>query len=138
MAGVAVSASCLRGSSSGCLPTFPCGRSIQTRASWLIAIPRRGVMSAGDTGAGPLPAHSPREEDESMAPLSRLRPTRVLVVGVVLGLAALAGVLATRGSAVPPGPTFAPPVYVDQTLAGGEPEGFADSKHGTIIYTAHA
>ena len=72
-----------------------------------------------------------------MAPLSRLRPTRVLVVGVVLGLAALAGVLATRGSAVPPGPTFAPPVYVDQTLAGGEPEVFADSKHGTIIYTAH-
>src|SRR5207245_3524269 len=88
-------------------------------------------------GAGPLPAHSPREEDESMAPLSRLRPTRVLVVGVVLGLATLAGVLATRGSAVTPGPTFAPPVYVDQQLAGGEPEVFADSKHGTLIYTAH-
>src|SRR5438309_9028096 len=72
-----------------------------------------------------------------MAPLSRLRPTRVLVVGVVLGLAALAGVLATRGSAIPPGPTFAPPVYVDQDLAGGEPEVFADTQHGTLIYTSH-
>src|SRR5438876_9158136 len=72
-----------------------------------------------------------------MAPLSRLRPTRVLVVGVVLGLAALAGVLATQGSAVPPGPTFAPPVYVDQDLAGGEPEVFADTLHGTLIYTSH-
>src|SRR6059058_6265457 len=72
-----------------------------------------------------------------MAPLSRLRRTRVLAVSVVLGLAALAGVLATRGSAVPPGPTFAPPVYVDQQLAGGEPEVFADPLHGTLIYTAH-
>src|SRR4051794_26058186 len=72
-----------------------------------------------------------------MEPLSRLRRIRVLAVGVVLGLAALAGVLATRGSAVPPGPTFAPPVYVDQDLAGGEPEVFADTQHGTLIYTSH-
>src|SRR5436309_6276222 len=72
-----------------------------------------------------------------MAPLSRLRRTRVLAVSVVLGLAALAGVLATRVSAVPTGPTFAPPVYVDQQLAGGEPEVFADTKHGTLIYTAY-
>src|SRR5213079_3445626 len=34
-------------------------------------------------------------------------------------------------------PTFAPPVYVDQQLAGGEPEVFTDAKHGTLIYTAH-
>src|SRR6058998_3436879 len=72
-----------------------------------------------------------------MEPLSRLRRIRVLAVGVVLGLAALAGVLAARGSAVTPGPTFAPPVYVDQDLAGGEPEVFADAQHGTLIYTAH-
>src|SRR5213592_3172730 len=73
-----------------------------------------------------------------MAPLSRLRRTRVLAAGVVLAAAAtLAGVLATRGSAVAKGPTFAPPVYVDQDLAGGEPEVFADAKHGTLIYTSH-
>src|SRR2546429_4106527 len=72
-----------------------------------------------------------------MEPLSRLRRVRVLAVGVVLGLATLAGVPATRGSAVAKGPTFAPPVYVDQQLAGGEPEVFADAKHGTLIYTAH-
>src|SRR5436309_15696363 len=72
-----------------------------------------------------------------MEPLSRLRRIRVLAVGVVLGLATLAGVLATRGSAVTPGPTFAPPVYVDQQPAGREPEVFADPKHGTLIYTAH-
>src|SRR5438034_3826376 len=72
-----------------------------------------------------------------MEPLSRLRRVPVLAVGVVLGLATLAGVLATRGSAVAKGPTFAPPVYVDQDLAGGEPEIFADTMHGTLIYTAH-
>src|SRR5438067_10404795 len=72
-----------------------------------------------------------------MEPLSRLRRVRVLAVGVVLGLAALARVFATRGSAVRPGPTCAPPVCVDQQLAGGEPEVFADAKHGTLIYTAH-
>jgi hypothetical protein len=72
-----------------------------------------------------------------MEPLSRLRRIRVLAVGVVLGLATLAAVLATRGSAGTTGPTFAPPVYVDQQLAGGEPEVFADTKHGTLIYTSH-
>src|SRR6266536_2155064 len=34
-------------------------------------------------------------------------------------------------------PTFAPPVYVDQELAGGEPEVFADTLHGTLVYSAH-
>jgi hypothetical protein len=32
---------------------------------------------------------------------------------------------------------FGPPVYVDQQLAGGEPEVFADTLHGRLIYTAH-
>src|SRR5438876_832697 len=72
-----------------------------------------------------------------LEPLSRLRRGRAMAGGVVLGLATLAGVLATRGSAVAKGPTFAPPVYVDQDLAGGEPEIFADTMHGTLIYTAH-
>src|SRR5207247_10326541 len=72
-----------------------------------------------------------------MEPPSGWRRVRVLAVGVVLGLATLAGVLATRGSAVAKRPTFAPPVYVDQDLAGGEPEIFADTMHGTLIYTSH-
>ena len=59
------------------------------------------------------------------------------LVVVLLGVSALAGVLATRGAAGPSGPTFAPPAYVDQQLAGGEPEVFADSLHGTFIYTSH-
>ncbi len=32
---------------------------------------------------------------------------------------------------------FAPPQYVDQQLAGGEPEILADTLHGTLVYTAH-
>src|SRR3954467_5083574 len=34
-------------------------------------------------------------------------------------------------------PRFAAPVYVDQQLAGGEPEVFADVLHGRLIYTSH-
>ena len=46
---------------------------------------------------------------------------------VVLPVAAvLAGYLTGGSSARTPGPSFAPPVYVDQQLAGGEPEVFAD------------
>jgi hypothetical protein len=33
--------------------------------------------------------------------------------------------------------TFGPPVYVDQTLAGGEPTIFADALHGRLVYTSH-
>src|SRR5437667_10476137 len=69
---------------------------------------------------------------------SRIWLTRALVLGAAfLALSALAGVIARGSGAGPSGPTFAPPVYVDQQLAGGEPEVFADSKHGTLIYTAH-
>jgi hypothetical protein len=55
--------------------------------------------------------------------------------------AALAGLLAV-GPAVAhaagvSAPTFGPPVYVDQQLAGGEPEVFADTVHGTLIYSSH-
>ncbi|HEY3188360.1 MAG TPA: sialidase family protein [Solirubrobacteraceae bacterium] len=32
---------------------------------------------------------------------------------------------------------FAPPIYVDQSLAGGEPLVTADPVHGTLIYTSH-
>jgi hypothetical protein len=48
-------------------------------------------------------------------------------------LAALAGSSAAATTA----PTFAPPVYVDQQLAGGEPEVFADVLHGRLIYSSH-
>jgi hypothetical protein len=36
-----------------------------------------------------------------------------------------------------PSVAFGPPQYVDQELAGGEPEVLADTLHGTLIYTAH-
>jgi len=51
-------------------------------------------------------------------------------------LAAFAALPGGSAAAVS-GPTFAPPVYVDQQLAGGEPEAFADTLHGTLIYTSH-
>jgi hypothetical protein len=51
---------------------------------------------------------------------------------LALGLSAGAG---TAGKTAPVG--FAAPVYVDQELAGGEPELLADTMHGTLIYTAH-
>src|SRR5881227_2758315 len=64
--------------------------------------------------------------------LRRARPW--LLLGALLALtAALPGASAAGPSA----PTFAPPAYVDQQLAGGEPEVFADSLHGTFIYTSH-
>src|SRR5881394_757604 len=64
--------------------------------------------------------------------LRRARPW--LLLGALLALtAALPGASAAGPSA----PTFAPPIYVDQQLAGGEPEVFADVLHGRLIYTAH-
>jgi hypothetical protein len=59
-------------------------------------------------------------------------------VGVlsVIGLVALLGALRGAHAATTP-PSFAPPLYVDQTLAGGEPEVFADTLHGRLIYTSH-
>jgi len=59
---------------------------------------------------------------------------RLLFLSAALALACL---LAGAVSAAQSGPTFAVPVYVDQQLAGGEPEVFADTLHGTLIYTAH-
>jgi hypothetical protein len=54
-----------------------------------------------------------------------------------LVLAALVVVLAPGATAATSTPTFASPVYVDQTLAGGEPTIFADALHGRLIYTSH-
>src|SRR2546423_4950699 len=69
-----------------------------------------------------------------------LRPqgsrVRVLVLSR-LAAVRLVGLLRGSGSAGTSAPTFAPPVYVDQTLAGGEPEVFADPLHGRLIYSAH-
>jgi hypothetical protein len=58
-------------------------------------------------------------------------------VAAWLVLAALVVVFAPGAGAAPSTPTFAPPVYVDQTLAGGEPTIFADALHGRLIYTSH-
>ncbi len=52
-------------------------------------------------------------------------------------LAALTLAVAGAGTAASNPDRFGPPVYVDQQLAGGEPEVFADTLHGTLIYTAH-
>src|SRR5438094_8255618 len=73
-----------------------------------------------------------------MALVTRLRRRRAWMWIVALPVAAvLAGYLTGGSAAGPSGPTFAPPAYVDQQLAGGEPEVFADTAHGTLIYTAH-
>ena len=70
-----------------------------------------------------------------------MRPRRArawLWAGTLLTLATFAGALPGSGTAG--GATalkFAPPIYVDQQLAGGEPEVFADVLHGRLIYTSH-
>jgi hypothetical protein len=59
----------------------------------------------------------------------------VLLAGLsaLLGLA-LAG---SSGGATQSAVGFATPVYVDQQLAGGEPEVIADTLHGKLVYTSH-
>src|SRR5437660_722605 len=54
-----------------------------------------------------------------------------------IGLVVLLGALRGAEAATTPAPSFTPPIYVDQQLAGGEPEVFADTLHGRLIYTAH-
>jgi hypothetical protein len=59
----------------------------------------------------------------------------VLVAGLALLALALAGGsgATAQGSSV----GFGTPIYVDQQLAGGEPEVIADTLHGKLVYTAH-
>src|SRR5881296_1980106 len=71
-----------------------------------------------------------------LRPRARRARAWPIILGV-LGLAAFAAVVPRAGSAAPGAPTFAPAVYVDQQLAGGEPEVFADTLHGDLVYTAH-
>lgn len=52
----------------------------------------------------------------------------------IVGLALMASPSASAGKT---SVGFTAPQYVDQSLAGGEPEVFADTMHGTLIYTAH-
>src|SRR5213593_1431201 len=54
-----------------------------------------------------------------------------------IGLVALVGALHGAHAATMPALSFTPPIYVDQQLAGGEPEVFADTLHGTLVYTSH-
>src|SRR6266852_5413552 len=63
-----------------------------------------------------------------------LRPAALVAL---LGVVVFAGLLPGSTSAGPSVPTFAAPLYVDQQLAGGEPEVFADTLHGRLIYSAH-
>src|SRR5881398_3985428 len=73
-----------------------------------------------------------------MALVSHLRRAPAgMLMAAVAGTLALSCGLASANAAAPSGPTFAPPVYVDQQLAGGEPEVFADTLHGTLIYSSH-
>jgi hypothetical protein len=51
-------------------------------------------------------------------------------------LAALVALTVAEPAAAAP-PAFGPPVFVDQTLAGGEPLVFADKVHHTLVYTSH-
>src|SRR3954471_16894485 len=53
----------------------------------------------------------------------------ILCVGALWGPAA--------AQAVGPALGFAPAQFLDQELAGGEPIVFADTFHGTLIYSAH-
>ena len=62
--------------------------------------------------------------------------SRLLLVSL-LTATALTGVLSGSVGARTSAPTFGVPLYVDQQLAGGEPEVFADAMHGRLIYTAH-
>jgi len=57
-----------------------------------------------------------------------------LLAAAAGALLALAGATSTA-LAAPFG--FAPPVFVDQNLAGGEPLVTADPVHGTLVYTSH-
>src|SRR3954469_4794533 len=59
-----------------------------------------------------------------------LRPRALAVVGALISLA-----VAHPAAAAPVG--FGAPVFVDQSLAGGEPLVFADKVHHTLVYTAH-
>jgi hypothetical protein len=61
---------------------------------------------------------------------------RRLALALVVS-ASLAGVLAGSGSTASSTLSFGTPIYVDQALAGGEPEVIADVAHGTLVYTAH-
>lgn len=53
---------------------------------------------------------------------------------VAIGIAAF-GVAATAAQAAPTG--FSKPTFVSTTLAGGEPLVFADTMHGSLVYTSH-
>ena len=79
---------------------------------------------------------SPRRR-EARDPRDTAAATRLCVAFRRSGARSIAVLAALPGSsaAATTAPKFAPPVYVDQQLAGGEPEVFADVLHGRLIYT---
>jgi hypothetical protein len=60
--------------------------------------------------------------------------SRRRMIATIAGLTAL-GLGAGVAQATPVG--FSKPTFVSTTLAGGEPLVFADTKHGTLVYTSH-
>jgi hypothetical protein len=62
---------------------------------------------------------------------------RIAVAAVAAALVMLSVSAGAGQAGKTPALHFGPPVYVDQALAGGEPEVIADPMHGTLIYTAH-
>jgi len=62
-----------------------------------------------------------------------MRPRILLALAAVT--AAWAAGAVTPAAGAPLG--FAPPIFVDQSLAGGEPFVTADPVHGTLVYTSH-
>ena len=70
-------------------------------------------------------------------PTHRSRLRVPLAAAAVAVAASIAAFLPGSSSAGAQGPTFAPAVYVDQGLAGGEPLIFDDTLHGRLIYSSH-
>jgi hypothetical protein len=63
-----------------------------------------------------------------------LKTTGALVFLLVAGLVSVGGGSAVAGTS---SVGFGTPQYVDQQLAGGEPEVIADTLHGTLVYSSH-
>src|SRR5438046_5335281 len=83
------------------------------------------------------PGSADRKEDPMGLSSRAIRTRSRLLLVSLLTATALTGVLSGSVGARTSAPTFGVPLYVDQQLAGGEPEVFADAMHGRLIYTAH-
>src|SRR4051794_12505481 len=69
--------------------------------------------------------------------MARTCVTRLMRMNRTILFAALLAALATAATAAADPIGFSPKSFVSSTLAGGEPLVFADTHHGTLIYTSH-